>query len=58
MTFLEKEGVVVKELTSQGKNAILNRELAAFELEVLNWKKSCTPSGWCSRETSIPYLFF
>jgi hypothetical protein len=58
VTFLEKEGAVVKKLTSQGKNAILNGELAAFEPEVLNWKKSCTPSGCCSKETGIPYLFF
>jgi len=31
VTVLDKKGVVVKELTSQGKNATLNWELAARE---------------------------
>ncbi|CAK8725519.1 hypothetical protein KKHLCK_16925 [Candidatus Electrothrix laxa] len=34
MIVLDKEGMIVKELTSQGKNAILNRELVPFELEI------------------------
>jgi hypothetical protein len=43
-TVLEKEGVVVKELTLQGKNVILNRELAAFEL------KAFTRARWLLHE--------
>ena len=40
-TVLEKEGVVVKKLTSPGKNATLNREIAAFELKAFIVQGGC-----------------
>jgi len=48
-TVLEKEGVVVKELTSQGKNAILNGEhRESQQAENRTWYFSCWAFDWGS----------